>query len=263
MSPAAERRCYLVSRDLFIPLPEGQAVVLGRDPSACNHVLKDDRVSRVHAMVFHRDNDFFIKDLNSANGTFVNGKRVQGAPLLRTGDRVEVPPFKFEFLRPDYSQNGPVTVGLGAPDSATDKLEGSLSALPLTDLVQLLNVTRQSGILNIVDGIGRGGDLVFTDGEISHANYAGLGGEEAFFTMLHSSREGRFEFTKKEPVGAHPGGGPEQHAHTSRLDAAADAGVRKVFRKTQTLLLEGVRLLDEQRDRRRLAPGPAGSPTRP
>jgi ABC-type multidrug transport system ATPase subunit len=57
-------------------------VTLGRGRE-CDLVLEDLQVSRQHALVFKTpDGGLWIKDLNSANGTFVNGKRIQGQVRL-------------------------------------------------------------------------------------------------------------------------------------------------------------------------------------
>lgn len=62
---------------------------LGRDPSA--HVqLHDSEVSRHHAEL-RRDEkgDYVVSDLNSSNGTYVNGRRIR-RHLLRSGEHVQV-----------------------------------------------------------------------------------------------------------------------------------------------------------------------------
>jgi DNA-binding NtrC family response regulator len=69
------------------PLPRGARAVLGRDAQA-EIRLADEGLSRQHA-VFHRDGDrLFLTDLDSKNGTFVNGQRVKGERELRHGDEV-------------------------------------------------------------------------------------------------------------------------------------------------------------------------------
>ncbi|MEX2031648.1 MAG: FHA domain-containing protein, partial [Dehalococcoidia bacterium] len=56
----------------------------------CGVVLPDDQfVSTVHARLFRRGDDLFVEDLNSRNGTFVNGKQVQTPTRLKRGDRVQ------------------------------------------------------------------------------------------------------------------------------------------------------------------------------
>ena len=62
----------------------GKAVYLGRS-SKSDVQVKDKFVSRRHLQIRQKKNRFFIKDLNSKNGTLVNGA------LIRSGKRVEVP----------------------------------------------------------------------------------------------------------------------------------------------------------------------------
>jgi pSer/pThr/pTyr-binding forkhead associated (FHA) protein len=40
--------------------------------------------------VFHRGDDYWVEDLGSTNGTFVNGRKIDGAVPVRRGDRVQV-----------------------------------------------------------------------------------------------------------------------------------------------------------------------------
>jgi pSer/pThr/pTyr-binding forkhead associated (FHA) protein len=51
--------------------------------------LPDPSVSREHARLFLRDGILHLADLNSSNGTFVNGKKVTSSPL-RPGDEIRV-----------------------------------------------------------------------------------------------------------------------------------------------------------------------------
>ncbi len=63
----------LVFKGAKIPLIS--TITLGRSRS--NDVMIDDKmVSRRHCLIQKIKNDFFIKDLNSANGTFINSLRV-------------------------------------------------------------------------------------------------------------------------------------------------------------------------------------------
>lgn len=49
---------------------------------------EDSNVSRYHAEIESRDEDFYVIDLGSSNGTTVNGARVSGEKLLQNGDRI-------------------------------------------------------------------------------------------------------------------------------------------------------------------------------
>jgi signal transduction histidine kinase len=67
---------------------EEQAIALGRD-SANPLQIHDTEVSRQHAELQRSENAYLLVDLNSSNGTFVNGKRVQ-RHRLSTGDQVQM-----------------------------------------------------------------------------------------------------------------------------------------------------------------------------
>lgn len=67
------------------PLGSG-SVFIGRQ-SECDLALEDAKVSRRHATLACKDGEFFLDDLGSTNGTFVNGRRV-GRTKLTPGDRI-------------------------------------------------------------------------------------------------------------------------------------------------------------------------------
>src|SRR5688572_27353408 len=67
----------------------GQELTIGR-ADKCHVVLDDTYVSQVHARVFSRGESYFIEDLGSTNGTYLNRKRVGGATELQRGDRVKI-----------------------------------------------------------------------------------------------------------------------------------------------------------------------------
>lgn len=71
-----------------LPVPNGQPVTLGRSASA-SYAFDDPLLSRRHCAVETRGELCRIVDLQSRNGTFVNGQRV-GAVLLRVGDRIKI-----------------------------------------------------------------------------------------------------------------------------------------------------------------------------
>lgn len=99
------------------PLSEIMEVAIGRDQS-CQIALESiayGMVSRRHATVRPLTNGTYPKweicDLNSANGTYLNGQRLQGCQILQTGDRISLgidgPEFIFETpLTPHPNQPG-------------------------------------------------------------------------------------------------------------------------------------------------------------
>jgi pSer/pThr/pTyr-binding forkhead associated (FHA) protein len=57
--------------------------------AGCQLALDDSYVSQLHARVFRRDGQWFVEDLGSTNGTFVNRKKVTSPVRVRRGDRVQ------------------------------------------------------------------------------------------------------------------------------------------------------------------------------
>ena len=99
---------------------------------------------------------------------------------------------------------------------------GLIHILRVTDLIQLLNSTAQSGTLIIRDKEKSEAILIFAQGEIVQGQYGPHKGEEAVYAIL-SQEEGEFKFLQGNvPDPTHP------------------IGV-----KTFSLLLEGCRRLDE------------------
>src|SRR5688500_15960956 len=71
-----------------IPLSTGQTITLGRLKD-CDVVLDDESASRRHCTITGRDDGVVVTDLQSANGTFVNEKRITSVELVR-GDRIRI-----------------------------------------------------------------------------------------------------------------------------------------------------------------------------
>ncbi len=70
---------------------------LGRGPSN-NVILANDKVSRRHAMIHTQVGDeFWLFDLGSRNGTYLNGRRIAQPRRLADQDQIEVGTFKFTF----------------------------------------------------------------------------------------------------------------------------------------------------------------------
>ncbi len=73
-------------RGQTVKIAAGVEYVLGRSPGS-DVVLEDSLCSGRHALIFSRDAGFFVRDMDSANGTLKNGDRVREAPLT-SGDRL-------------------------------------------------------------------------------------------------------------------------------------------------------------------------------
>lgn len=85
-------RLQLISLDSplapIYPLVKDQTQI-GR--AADNDIVLDEVYSsRFHATIDFRDGFFYIRDLNTSNGTFVNGNRVIDSVVLNDGDRIKI-----------------------------------------------------------------------------------------------------------------------------------------------------------------------------
>ncbi len=56
----------------------------------CQIRIKSSQVSRRHCELFEKKGLLLVKDLSSANGTFVNGKKIQGQQVLEPGDELMI-----------------------------------------------------------------------------------------------------------------------------------------------------------------------------
>jgi len=76
-------------------------LVIGRDGQTCDHVVTGTTISRRHCRIYREaQSGWIVEDLDSTNGLFVDGQRVQGSQTLRTGQVVglgspRVPDFEF------------------------------------------------------------------------------------------------------------------------------------------------------------------------
>ena len=223
--PSTDVHAHLILGDLIIPLSNDRETVIGRDNTTCDVVLADPRVSKMHASIYYAGDRFFLKDLGSLNGCAVNSQPLTSVHPLVSGDDIVMPPYSMVFAGPHHpriQRMKRTEPKQPKASSGVGHFAGQLNILSITDLIQLLNATRQSGLLSIVDATGETALISFHRGEILQAQYRNLQGEDAVYEVLTSS-EGHFEFVQgKPPVPAEPLKIP-----------------------TLTLLLDGCRIMDE------------------
>jgi hypothetical protein len=113
-------------------------------------------------------------------------------------------------------------------------LKGSLAELPLSDLIEMTSLGGKTGLLLLFDEEGAAaGELAFRDGRLAGASCGELRGEKAFYALL-ALKAGTFDFDPEA----------ELDADTCNLP-------------TESLLMEGMRRLDETHRLRRQVPAPA------
>src|SRR5688572_10296373 len=100
-----------------VPIPPGQKTVLIGRREGCEIQLVDEDASPVHAVVFELAGKHHVRDLNSENGTFVNGQPTRQAEL-REGDELRIGRTKIR-----YTHAGGNGVATGDAEVDLDALE--------------------------------------------------------------------------------------------------------------------------------------------
>ncbi len=80
--------------------------LIGRSPSV-EIPLADETVSAVHARVWRKADRWWVEDLDSRNGTFLNQIPVAKEEILCSGDRIRVGRILLEFRSEDSSLSAP------------------------------------------------------------------------------------------------------------------------------------------------------------
>lgn len=88
-TPRAEVTVYSPLFSPFRQQLQGSTISIGR-ASDCSIPIKDRYLSRRHAEILANDGHWVLKDLGSANGTYLNGSRVERDQRLHAGDRIRL-----------------------------------------------------------------------------------------------------------------------------------------------------------------------------
>jgi pSer/pThr/pTyr-binding forkhead associated (FHA) protein len=105
--PAAPRKRRGQPKSLVVTDAEGgtrtypiaqEALAIGRAES-CQVVLADTYASQMHARVFPKDGAWFVEDLGSTNGTYLNRAKVTAPSELGPGDEIRIGKTTLELRR--------------------------------------------------------------------------------------------------------------------------------------------------------------------
>ena len=83
----------------MIPV-KGRELLIGKQTTLVDAVIPEETVSRIHARLFKRNNMYYISDMGSRNGTFVDGRPVVGrdeVPLTE-GAHVRIADCEFRYV---------------------------------------------------------------------------------------------------------------------------------------------------------------------
>lgn len=85
-----------------------------------NDIVIDDRwISRYHARIRREGDQYILEDLDSKNGTIVNGQRIVGPVTLSDGDEIQLTPLR-QFTFVDYGATAPLPGEATSPELQLD-----------------------------------------------------------------------------------------------------------------------------------------------
>ena len=120
-------------------------MMIGREPS-CDVVLDSRSVSRRHARLERRAEGYFLRDLGSTGGTWVNGAPLEGTVQLRHGDRIELADCLLVFAarspEPRTGEDEESTI-IGLRDSSGTAEQLLVGVRPAEKLRAILEINRE------------------------------------------------------------------------------------------------------------------------
>src|SRR5271166_3791821 len=210
------------------PIVPDKQIVVGRS-SDLDMVLVEDMVSRKHARIAMQQDQIWIEDLGSTNGTIVNGEKIKRA-RLKEGDRVLIGTSILKLIAGDAPREGMdakrelESVAQARRTSQQRTMSGAIDEVPLPDLLQLFGTSKKSGVLVIRtdDDVGK---IYLKKGNISFAIINDLDDVQplkSLYRMLTWAK-GLFDL---DP--------PEEREFAGEMNLSV-----------QEILMEGMRQLDE------------------
>lgn len=179
-------------------VPRSRPLVIGR-AAECDLCLPAKRASRRHAEVEYVEEVLVVRDLESTNGTLVNGEPLRGARVLLPGDRIEIGGVTVTFCLVDdrlaFDDNCDATVAFEKPPLAAhgeEAFRGDLKEVPAAAVLQMLAAGSKTGVLSIVTGNGTA-RIWLLEGKAVAARASGMEGLDAAYCVCGLT-EGRFLF---------------------------------------------------------------------
>jgi ABC-2 type transport system ATP-binding protein len=119
---------------------EVEELVIGRSEAGAGSLSQDPELSRRHARISRDEDRFVLEDLDSRNGTFLNGWRIPAPQVLTPGDRIEVGSSVLEAALPVAQARTVIRPTRAAPEGpvlravGVEKAYGDLQVLKGVDL---------------------------------------------------------------------------------------------------------------------------------
>ncbi len=175
--------------EILKPIPVSGKMLIGRGEGSVQILLPHPQISRVHAQIKVQSDQAILTDLDSANGTYINGARVRHHTKIQPGDLIDIGPYALEFtgraLIPHTREDNVELVARGVSRIVTNRETGK----PLTLLADITVVIRprefvcllgpsgsgKSTLLSALSGRTQPNDgSVLVNGEDLHAHFDAL-----------------------------------------------------------------------------------------
>ncbi|MFO1464033.1 MAG: FHA domain-containing protein [bacterium] len=115
----------------IMPASGSDTIIIGRDPTVAGHVVSHEAVSRRHCSIQHSPEGWYVADLKSTNGLYLNGQKVEGSAWIRKGDVLSTKDTKGQFhilgvFQPPEAPAEPKPVTAPSSPPKFDQSEGFL-----------------------------------------------------------------------------------------------------------------------------------------
>jgi serine phosphatase RsbU (regulator of sigma subunit)/pSer/pThr/pTyr-binding forkhead associated (FHA) protein len=176
-----------------IPL-DRDCTFLGRS-SSCHIVLDDVAVSREHSCIHCVDGHYYIEDLHSRNGTFVNDRVVLGRRRLGNQDRIKVCEFLFRFEGPppEVDDGEPSTISDNPAQAVDDSSTVEAAVAPDELLRKGHSAQRLQALLELCGRMTRSLDVDELLGLVVESLFDLFEQADRGFVVLEDERTGTFE----------------------------------------------------------------------
>jgi pSer/pThr/pTyr-binding forkhead associated (FHA) protein len=238
-----ENKIFFLVRfpDQPLILEKDKALIIGRS-DINDLVIPEKRASRRHTKIewLNEKKSFVIKDLQSLNGTYVNGEKLSAdtSQVLKSWDKIRIASTVYTFREEDdfsildnefqkAQQNDleEATQFMSNSDfnssESQSAFSGSLSSLCPVELFQLIQITCKTGMLKIATADSKG-EFIVKEGQIIKAAFGNKVGKDAVYKFFHYNY-GTFTFYPRKNITETP----------------------EIQESTNKLIMEGCQILDE------------------
>jgi len=167
-------------------IAEGERLIIGRGADAGIQIL-DAGLSRHHCFLEKVGNDFYLADLNSRNGTFVNGQRITRV-RLQSGDIISIGSIEFQFRCEPDRRRMQADLVAGVPRRAGGELKERVD-LEHSELMRLpseiQNVENYRRIQRDLATIYRVGNMINAETDLNRLYESVL---DAIFQVIQADR---------------------------------------------------------------------------